>query len=399
MTASLAADSATPQQRMQGLDVLRGIAILLVLGRHGDYIHGGGIGAIISNHWIWTGWTGVDLFFTISGFLVSGLLFVELARHGNIHAGRFLIRRGFKIYPSFYVFIAASLVTAIAAGQALTWQQIVSECLFIRNYWAPWIPHTWSLDVEEHFYFGLVLVLLVASRQGRMGWIPAICLFVGILCPLLRWDVAQSARFTYETHFFPTHLRIDELGWGVALSWAYHFHGARMARLCRVSAPWLLVLGIGAYLPSVVIQMEHTQFMYVWYPTLLGFGGCCLVAFCLFTPWRAPRVLRPLLSATALIGGYSYTIYLWHMLAASWSDSARARLGFATDTIAANISYMILAIIVGIIASHLVEAPALRFRNRVFPSRSASAIGPPSDGPLLPPRSAGTLPAEAAGAR
>ena len=57
--------------------------------------------------WVNFGWVGVDLFFVLSGFLVSGLLFQEYQRHGKIRVGRFLIRRGFKIYPSFYVFIAA----------------------------------------------------------------------------------------------------------------------------------------------------------------------------------------------------------------------------------------------------------------------------------------------------
>lgn len=391
MSAKTPTDSTSTLERMQGLDVLRGIAILLVLGRHGDYIHGGGVGAVITNHWIWAGWTGVDLFFTISGFLVSGLLFGELAKHGDIHAGRFLIRRGFKIYPSFYAFVAVSAIVTVGSGQAITWQQILSEVLFIRNYWIPWIPHTWSLDVEEHFYFALVLLLVAAHFFRRVGLIPVICLVIGIVCPLLRFDIARAAPFNYETHFFPTHLRIDELGWGVALSWAYHVHRARLEHFCGRHSRWLLGIGIAAYLPSAVIQMEHTRFMHVWYPSVLALGGCCLVAFCLFTPWRAPRGMKPVLTWIARVGVYSYTIYLWHMLAASWSDAVLASWGFRTDSIGANISYMLLAIVLGIAVSLLIESPALRFRNRNFPSRSASPIitesgdgGPASRGRGVP---------------
>src|SRR4029078_2606024 len=85
--------------RYQGLDLLRGIAILGVLFRHLEI-----------ETWIaGPGGYGVDLFFVLSGFLVSGLLFSEYKRYGKINPGRFLIRRGFKIYPSFYFFILMTI--------------------------------------------------------------------------------------------------------------------------------------------------------------------------------------------------------------------------------------------------------------------------------------------------
>jgi len=77
--------------RNQSLDMLRGVAVLLVLGRHMD---GAGI-------WSSAGWCGVDLFFVLSGFLISGLLFTEFKKTGTIDVKRFWIRRGFKIYPAF----------------------------------------------------------------------------------------------------------------------------------------------------------------------------------------------------------------------------------------------------------------------------------------------------------
>src|SRR5271168_36950 len=91
--------------RLRQLDVLRGVAILLVLGRHLDSVPTDAPGAIQSafDLWMRAGWIGVDLFFVLSGFLVSGLLFREYARYGDVRAGRFLLRRGLKIYPAFYV--------------------------------------------------------------------------------------------------------------------------------------------------------------------------------------------------------------------------------------------------------------------------------------------------------
>src|SRR5450631_3793520 len=88
--------------RNQKLDVLRAVAITLVFCRHtGSPAFLGLIGGI-----------GVDLFFVLSGFLVSGLLFSEYKKHGTIKPGRFLIRRGFKIYPQFYLLAAITLVWA-----------------------------------------------------------------------------------------------------------------------------------------------------------------------------------------------------------------------------------------------------------------------------------------------
>src|SRR5262249_45088549 len=77
---------------------------------------------------------GVDLFFVLSGFLVSGLLFREYLSRGRADVGRFLIRRGFKIYPAFYVFIALTVVLRIRLGDSLTLPQILSEALFVQNY-------------------------------------------------------------------------------------------------------------------------------------------------------------------------------------------------------------------------------------------------------------------------
>ena len=84
--------------RNKRLDVLRCVAILFVIFQHGNILE-------FFNR---AGWIGVDLFFVLSGFLISGLLFGEYQRRGSIQLKRFYIRRGFKIYPAFYVFLAVT---------------------------------------------------------------------------------------------------------------------------------------------------------------------------------------------------------------------------------------------------------------------------------------------------
>lgn len=364
----------SPAERMSGLDILRGIAILLVLGRHVDFALGGGIAAAISNRWLWLGWTGVDLFFAISGFLVSGLLFREFRKYGDIHVGRFLIRRGFKIYPSFYVFVLISIVAAQCWGQTVTGSQILSECLFLRNYWSPFLGHTWSLDVEEHFYFLLAFTLFLASRFRNLGWIPWAVVVVGIVCPLFRYATSLTGRFDYESHFFPTHLRIDELSWGVLLSYAYHFHRERLEAFSRRQAPALLALGVLSFLPAALIQMEHSVFMQVWYPSVVSLGSCCLISYGLFAPYSMPNWTRFFVRAISGVGFYSYTIYLWHMLMGKMTFQSWAALGLPRNSVWQNYIYMLLAVFCGVIMTKVVEKPCLLLRDRYFPSRSSLIV-------------------------
>src|SRR6516164_11144842 len=127
------------------LDALRAVAILLVLGRHAN----------IAEVWSRIGWCGVDLFFVLSGFLISGLLFQEYKRFGEIRLRTFWLRRGLKIYPAFYIYILTELVTYLLVYNKLPGAKSPSlfwlDATFLCNYWESLSGHTWSLAVEEHF--------------------------------------------------------------------------------------------------------------------------------------------------------------------------------------------------------------------------------------------------------
>lgn len=138
---------------MGGLDVLRGLAVLLVLGRHGREMPAdlpAGVRDFFSL-WLQMGWVGVDLFFVLSGFLVSGLLMREHASYGRINALRFVVRRGFKIYPLFWCLITATALVRPVRDEPLPAGQLLAELFFVQNYFDGLWNHTWSLAVEEHF--------------------------------------------------------------------------------------------------------------------------------------------------------------------------------------------------------------------------------------------------------
>ena len=101
-----------PSGRMLALDVLRGLAVLLVIVWHwpGKGAGLGPLGAV--SH---VGWTGVDLFFVLSGYLISGLLFKEWDRTGSIVLRRFWLRRGFKIWPAYFAAFGGAMALRAAA--------------------------------------------------------------------------------------------------------------------------------------------------------------------------------------------------------------------------------------------------------------------------------------------
>jgi len=159
-----------PNQRSIGLDLLRFLAVLMVIVSHL-------VMEPIPASWMpylkyVVGYctAGVNLFFVLSGFLVSGLLFNEYKQRGDISIKRFYARRAWKIYPAFYLFIVSTyLYCRFVVGNKLPDRVMAREIFFFQNYLPGMWNHTWSLAVEEHFYCILPLILLFMVRRGGDG--------------------------------------------------------------------------------------------------------------------------------------------------------------------------------------------------------------------------------------
>ena len=153
--------------RILVLDILRGCAVLLVIGRHQIPFPEGSHPLLkpFMDTWLRGGWVGVDLFFVLSGFFVSGLLFREQQRYGTLSFRRFFVRRGFKIYPSFYLLILVTVIVAHALGQVVPRRRLWTELLYIQSYRFGLWDHTWSLAVEEHFYLLFPIFYLMLRRR------------------------------------------------------------------------------------------------------------------------------------------------------------------------------------------------------------------------------------------
>jgi peptidoglycan/LPS O-acetylase OafA/YrhL len=318
--------------------------------------------------WQEGGWVGVDLFFVLSGFLVSALLFREHQSRGRIGLKQFLIRRGLKIYPAFWVFIACTVVFAAVRGIHIPWHHIASELLFVQNYVGPIWYHTWSLAVEEHFYIGLVVLfwLLLRGAKNRLHLIPYIFLGVAVLCLGLRL-LTQYLQPTYAFNDWlaPTHLRVDSLLFGVCLSYFVHYHSLQ-EKLRAVRSSLLAALGVCLLVPAFIFPRPHHPAICSFGIVLfyLGSGALVLAATRLVaSKWSIVRVCGAL-------GAASYSIYLWHL-------AVNLLAGQLTGTRGGPVMYWtyLLIYVGGTLAfGHLmakaVELPVLRVRDRMFPARA-----------------------------
>ncbi len=351
------------------LDLLRAMAILLVLGHHmsqtptnAPYL----VRALLAG-WRHVGWTGVDLFFVLSGFLVSGLLFKEYAETGEFKLWRFLIRRGLKIYPSYYVFLLLALPAIAWWPGRLTAYSFTCEALFVGNYLGNIWDHTWSLAVEEHFYLLLSIGFLVACgrKDPFRYFVPACYAFLVIpLC--LRLLAIHQAPFVWKPDYSGTAFRLDELTFGVLLSYYYHHHEVPLKSWVRKFSWYLVALGLVLISPCAIAGFQQA-FCYTFGITLLylGWGVLLLVAMS-YNVETKNRIVH----AIANIGVYSYSIYLWHKpfsvictVPNDWWPVSHM------DASIRLIVYFVGALFVGITMSKCIEWPMLHLRDRLFPAR------------------------------
>ena len=372
--------AATPfKPRLLGLDLLRLLAILLVLGRHLESPPASLSAAVRLplETWIRGGWVGVDLFFVLSGFLVSGLLFTEYKRRGLLSIGRFYMRRGWKIYPAFFALIAATVIVKFLAHKPIPAASLLSELFFLQSYVEGLWNHTWSLAVEEHFYLLLPLTMAVILRWNRGAQAPLrpmlvlaiAAMFVTLGLRLLNAWLRPS--FVQLTHLFASHLRLDSLLVGVAISYAYHFHAEPFTR--RLT-PWrkaLMVGGILLLVPAFAFELEATPFIYTVGLTVFQVGSGMLLVGVLLSDIPRHRAV----TALAGLGAASYSIYLWHMAALVWGVRFLELVrGGPLPYGIRMAAYGVGAFVLGLVMAKLVEMPALRLRDRWFPSRSPGAI-------------------------
>lgn len=387
------ASSATAsKQRLPQLDFLRFIAIFLIIGHH-VIMPPQEANALqpLALLWYDFGWTGVDLFFVLSGFLIGGLLFTELRKFGKLDVRRFIIRRGFKIWPLYLGYVAVMIVLIGHREHISLWQAIGRAWPFYthtQNYTMhsdlyvnyP-VAHLWSLAVEEHFYLLLPLLLHFLTRRTpdarqAIPLFPAAALAVMVGCLAAR-ALTFHQPFTPERNIWPTHLRMDSLDCGVLLAYAWHYKRNWIQPLLNRPG-WLLAAGLG--LMAVIRRwLTLPEFNCIsGYTTLYLAYGCILLACMASTlPEQQNGRLAGFFRLApcrflAGIGFWSYSIYIVHLsagkLPSKWFLHQNIPLNQDARWLLVMLLYLVTSTLLGTLCGRLIEKPTLALRNRLFPT-------------------------------
>jgi peptidoglycan/LPS O-acetylase OafA/YrhL len=342
--------------RVEGLTVLRGVAIGLVLLRHAAPETFGGAGIV-----------GVTIFFALSGWLITGLLLADLGRTGRVDYRRFYLDRVLRLYPALLLFVAVLALVGIVwdpLGQGPTWRWAVPVAL---TYTADlplgiWVgtasTHLWTLAVEEQFYLVWPFLLTSAFRRRllRRGVLVAV---------LLCWaaaavSVLAAGDDVVRAYPLPT-------SWFVALAVGGLARTVDLDRLRRlldrraVLAVAVVVLAGACLLPD----LKANPLTYLLGGPVIAAGTVVLVVAAL--PHQRVRSLP----ARALVGlgTISYAAYLWNWALATWADAA-------FDGRAAHLAVTPATVVVAAFSWYALERPVLRARDR----RRRAAVRTPLPG-------------------
>ncbi|MGL2966301.1 acyltransferase family protein [Flavobacterium sp. XGLA_31] len=363
-------------KRLRELDFLRGIAILLVLLCH----------IRISPYTSTMGWIGVDLFFVLSGYLVSGLLFKEYLKFGHIRPKLFLIRRGFKIYPIYYLFyIPYLLIILLIPSHTFSWKGFLADMTFTQNYITGWgyaYYASWSLAVEEHFYFGFSLLLWLAIQKNwfqlkdhskRNSFVRFI-ITIFFVCLGLR-IVLNLCYPNHPTQLFTmTHLRIDSLLMGVLIGYYSYLRPEVLTHFFETQKRWLYAVIFLGLCWTPFIKATDSFFAMTFGFTLiyLAFGSLLLSFLQLQNINRTLDSLftKPIVNGISRIGYCSYSIYIIHtlMVSVSYSIFKRLHLDINEHQILFFIPTVTASVSVGMLMTYKIEKYFLQIRNRYYPA-------------------------------
>lgn len=372
--------------RAAGPDLLRALAILLVMLWH---LPASATPALLHEikHY---GWTGVDLFFVLSGYLIGTQLLSSVARGRQLRVADFYLKRSLRILPAFCI-VLALYVCLPGARESEVMQSPWRFLTFTMNFGLDYrftgaFTQAWSLCVEEHFYLVLPLIVLLLTRLRWRGWTVLMAcgvLFGGMILRAALWHTAMDeplatgardslAPLYLKAIYYPTYCRLDGLLFGVLLAALRIFRADEWRRYANPR----IALALGVMAIALAVAVFH-------YPATAGFGGPLLTKagatigyplFCLgcalilaaslewervFGTWRVP--------GAGTIAILSYSIYLTHKLIFHADQEI-----FSEQTltgVGGFLIYFATSIAAGALLWLTVERPFLILRARIFSDR------------------------------
>lgn len=355
-------DNTTPvgNVHIRGLDGIRGFAVLAVLFQHLTYRHFPG------------GFLGVELFFVLSGYLITFLLIAEKKRTGSISLRRFYARRALRLLPALVLTLILvgilQAVTPLNNVVGLPWAELA-----VLGYVANWVSfsggaslgylsHVWSLSIEEQFYalWPLVLVALPIDRiRGR--WLATLCSGGVVLATVATAAVYAWLRPPGEAMSYATFTHMPAILLGCLL--AIPAQNGTIAN--RLSSPLVAAAAGLGLLAAMLLVHKDAAYMY--------FGGYCLVglmaALLIANVASSPNgLMSNVFSVGALreVGKVSYGLYLYSLPVVLATEGLRVHgwLNF----IWVSLLRLVLSFGIAFASYYVVEQRFLRLKSKMSPS-------------------------------
>jgi len=344
------------------IDGLRAIAVLSVIAFH------------IAPEKFRGGFVGVDIFFVISGFLISSIIYKELESN-EFSIAEFYIRRIRRIYPALFIVLSfvcvAEWILLLPSDFVALGKQILGGSTFVANFVLWWqsgyfspeaalkpLLHLWSLGVEEQYYLIFPLIC-VAFYRSRSRWtLPAAFLAIAVVSMFL--NVSYVSKYSAATYFLPFS-RLWELfvGAGLALFLQRNAQGAWESRPLPKSRHGIGFLGLGLLVASAFVIDQFDAFPGWW--ALLPTTGAVLVIVAGQTSWVNRYVLSS--KPAVFVGLISYPLYLWHWPILSFMRVANADWGAKISHLQKG-AMIILAFVLAYLTYRFIELPIRHVKQR-----------------------------------
>jgi len=357
------------------LDGLRTLSVGLVILSHSlAYIHGEPKSFPFLQLTA-LGRSGVDVFFVISGFLITGLLLKDSDEKSGYRLKRFYLRRCFRIFPPFYLFLGVVWILWRTGFQRLDFRSFITAATYTYNYVSHgpgWLlAHTWSLSLEEQFYIVWAPCMVLIGRKKS----TAVAIGSILLSPAIRFLTYAFAPRLRGNEDMMLHTRLDTIMFGCAM--ALLWKDERFQRLVeKIVRPPLVIFSI-LYI-VVLAPCLSTRFA-AKYDWTIGYGlGGLLISVVVLYAVRTPgSAFGKFLNLAPMrhIGVISYGIYLWQQMFTG-PNAFWVPLNLVAILACAELSYW------------LVERPSFRLRDwsekRLLP-RPASSLQNQSAMPIGEP--------------
>jgi peptidoglycan/LPS O-acetylase OafA/YrhL len=363
------------KSKLYGLDHLRALAILLVFVYHYGRL-------FASPQWVTTigkfGWTGVDLFFVLSGYLIASQLFAKTAAPEGISFKDFFIKRFFRIIPAYLVVVAIYFLFPVCREReapAPLWKYLTfTQNLGLDLRHQGTFSHAWSLCIEEQFYLLLPIVLIILSyfKALKKGWILIVLFFViGFAARLYCWYtlvVPYAAddsfwMYWYKWIYYPTYSRLDGLLLGISIAAVFQFRPALKEKI-QQHGNTLLFASILLLAAAYFVCINEQSF------------GASIFGFTLVDIGYGVMVLGAVSSSSFLykrrsflttrLAALSYAVYLTHKIVIHLIQQYLVTEKIDKESNTMLFMCVMGSLLAGYLLNILIEKPFLRMREKLI---------------------------------